>query len=317
MIRLYLRPSSLAAVAECPARPAMEALAVEQCPTIQHIESPQAKQGLVSHGICQQAVSLIYHRPGGRSDPAGAIESLGPMMRRLGSWTVDAIRRCITYVVAIVEREEADGYDVAVECEMHLPGRHLGIERGGTADVVIICRDRDTGVVVRVIIVDYKYGFLDQGHAAEHVQLHTYGAMAWEKFRPVRDLEVHLAQGRLRSFTAALFTGDVIPRIEARIREIVTAAKAPDAPLRPCIAACRYCKALTLCRAARDRIMSTVHEAQLFGIDTRDRVKLADDAALAARFAEEARALAKAWVQENQGVAAEPAPEKQEEQAHG
>ena len=70
--------------------------------------------------------------------------------------------------------------------------------------------------------------------------------------------------------------------------------------LRPSIEACRYCKAITHCRAVRERIMHAREELALFGDAVPDRIRLMEDAALARRFSEEVRALQKEWAAEIQ-----------------
>lgn len=301
-LRDYLRPSSLPALAECPGRAAMEALAVERCPALLRIVSPQAEQGTLGHAVVAQALSLIYQGPDGWSDPAEVLTKLAGTLAALDSWTADAARRCVTYAVALVDQEAGDGHNVTVETEMHLPGKAISIGRGGSADVVILSKSRDTGHVLRVVIQDHKLGFLDQGEAAHHLQLWAYAVMAWDKYRPTLGVEIHLAQGRRRDFSAASFDQHAVDLAARQIREIVRQAKAPSPALVPTITACRYCKALPLCRAAREAIKMQASEASMFGIDTNDRVALANDEALARRFADEARALMKAWARENQAV---------------
>ncbi len=298
----FLRPSSLGAIELCPGRPEMEGRATELVPALLNIEHPQAKQGTMGHLVIAQTLALIYNGPGPWMSHAEALEKMAGVMNGLDAWTRDSIRRCIAYSVGLVESVIRDGLEPAVFPEMHLSGAGVKIPRGGTADLVIVARDQ-SGEIDRVIIQDQKLGFLDQGHAAEHSQLHAYAVMAFDKF--FRDsggegrVDIHLAQGRLRDFTATTFRGIEIEAARRHILAVVAKAKAHAPELNPGLEQCRYCKALSLCRAARERIMNAIEESALFGVETADRVKLMEDAQLAARFAEEARALQKEWVKEN------------------
>jgi hypothetical protein len=296
----FIRPSSMAAIEQCPGRPLMEARAVSRFPVLAHLSHAVAEQGNLAHAVKAQILSLIYHQPGGWTDPALAIGKMAGALAQMQSWAADACRRCVTYVVAVVDQMVAEGFQVVVEVEMHLPGKGAGINRGGTADTVML--GYRNGQLIRVVVEDTKTGFLDQGDAADHLQLATYAVMAFDKYKPVEPVIIHLAQGRLRDFSAASFDRDAIDVVRRRIRSAVDSASAESPELHPSIDACRYCRALTHCRAARERIMHANDEIALFGDAVADRIKLAEDAAIAKRFAEEAKALQNQWVSEAQAV---------------
>jgi hypothetical protein len=275
----------------------MEARVARAVPAIMRMERKAAEQGTKGHAVAAATLGLIYYaRPW--QEPAAALAKMQAGLAELEPWAADATRRCISYVVALVDREVAAGYRVGVLVEMHLSGKGVDIPRGGTADVVIVCRGAD-GCVVRVIVVDHKLGWLDQGHAADHPQLGTYAVMAWDRWSTTAEVEVHLAQGRRMDFTSALYRDEEIEFMRSRARAIVAGALDDSAELTPAIDACRYCKSITHCRALRERIMNARDELALFGDAATDRVKLAEDAALARRFAEEARELAKVWQAES------------------
>jgi len=303
--RQFIRPSNIPSLEICPGKALMEARAVDLCQVLGRIEHPQARQGTIGHAVVAQTLSMIYQTPGGRVPPAEALAKMEGALAGLEPWSADAARRCVNYAVALADREEAAGFAVEVHVEMYLPGAHLGISRGGTADVVILCRDPESRRVQRVVLQDHKLGWLDQGEAADHKQLWAYAAMAWEKYSPALDLEVHLAQGRRRDFSAAVFTPADIQDVAAHVRRIAMDAFGPAPEIRPALEACRYCRALPFCRPAREEIMKAIEETALFGIQEEDRVRLAEVAKLAARFAEEVRMLQKEWVAEIQAGVAE------------
>lgn len=292
----------MGAIELCPGRPTMEARALAMVPALARITHAVAEQGTLAHNVKAQTLALIYHGPGGRMESGAALAKMAGALAQLEPWAADACRRCVVYIVALVESLERDGYTVRVEVEMHLAGSGVGIKRGGTADTVLLC-SRD-GAFRRVVVEDTKTGFLDQGEAADHLQLSAYAVMAFDRYHPAEPVDIHLAQGRRREFSAACFSSDAIKGVRSRILRAVAGALVPEPELRPSIEACRYCKAITHCRAVRERIMHAREELALFGDSVADRVRLAEDAAIARRFVEEVRHLQKEWTAENQQAGA-------------
>lgn len=299
----FVRPSSLDALENCPGRALMEARAIAQCPSIDHVRRPAADQGTRGHAVIAQTLALIYHGPDGWGHPADALAIMAPAMEALEPWTRDAVRRCVAYAVALVDQAIQGELDISVQVEMHLSGKGIDIGRGGTADLILVCRVPGYSEVAWVIVADWKLGYLEQEHAADHLQLAAYAVMAWDKYQPKR-VTVHLGQGRRQEFTSANYDAQAIQGARDRIKSAVHEANADSPELRPCIDACRYCKSILFCKPLRERIMDAADSLALFGADPKDRIKLAEDAALARRFAEDARELAKAWQAEIQSDAA-------------
>jgi hypothetical protein len=275
---------------------------------IERILRSAADQGTKGHAVVALILALTYHQPGGWITPADALGQLAGHMEALEPWTRDAVRRCVAYAVALVDEAMQDEVEVTVQIEMHLSGQGIDIARGGTADLVLVCRNPDTQRIVRVIVADWKLGWLDQGEAADHLQLGAYACMAWDKYRPIQGVTVHLAQGRRQEFTSAHYRADDIETCRNRIRAAVAAANDPAAPVRVALEACRYCRAITLCRTLREYLMNAADTLALFGATPADRLRLAEDATLARRFAEDARELAKVWQADNATAGAEVAP---------
>jgi hypothetical protein len=294
----FIRPSAIAAIELCPGRPTMEDRICQMIPGWQDRCSPIAQQGTMAHAVIAQALALMYHAPVAKTQDQALVHLAGAL-ERLEPWSRDAARRCVAYASALVDTWRAKGYQVTVQIEMHLSGRGVDIARGGTADLILVCRHPSTQQVA-VLLLDHKTGFIDQGEACEHRQLGCYSVMAMDKYNPDH-LEVHLAQGRRQEFSAGYFDDQAVEEIRAIVKAAVAAAKAENPPLRPSIDACRYCKALPLCGAAREHIMNAAERHALLGADPADRARLAEDAALARRFAEEARELAKLWREAEQG----------------
>ncbi|MFM2089549.1 MAG: hypothetical protein RLZZ127_38 [Planctomycetota bacterium] len=268
----------------------MEARACMVLPGLADWSSPVAMQGTWGHAVIAQTLALIYHSPT-RQDQGEALAKMAGALERLEPWTRDAVRRCVAYAVALIDQAEASGVEVVVQIEIHLSGKGIDIGRGGTADLVLLLREPLTRRVLRVVVIDWKLGYLDQGEAADHLQLAAYTVMAWDKYAPTDSADVHLGQGRRRDFTAGRYLPAVIEGARARCRAVVAGALVEDPAINPSIDACRYCKSLTFCRAARARVHEAIEQADMFG--TIDPQGLA----LARRLADAAADIAALWRQ--------------------
>ena len=293
----FIRPSSLSALELCPGRGLMEARALEICPEIGRIEHPAARQGTLGHAVAGQTLSLIFNGQGGWRETAECLNTMANAFEGLEPWSAEASRQYVNYAVSLVEKERAAGWDVRILIERHLAGAGLMIRRGGTADLIITCQKDPLGPVERVVVADAKLGFLYQGEAEDHLQLWAYAVMAWDKFSPeVREVEIHLAQGRRKEFSAARFDAKSIEGARARVKAAAMGAWAINPPIRPSLEACRYCRALVLCKKAREKIMDEIEKLELFGTTPEERVALAEMATMARRFAEEVKLLQAEWV---------------------
>lgn len=299
----FIRPSSLEAIEACPGRPLMEARACALVPSLRDYCSEVAKQGTLGHAVI--AGVLTDALAGDWSQAPVVVADLERRMGGLERWTRDAVRSCVAYAIDLLRRLHG-WYQIQILTEEHLDGAGIDIARGGSADLVVVCMD-DAGRVQLVVVVDWKTGFCSQGEAADHLQLAGYAVMAADRWAPLQGVVVHLAMGRRKEFSESLYDRQAIAGARARIRRAVAAAQAEAPELRPCLTACRYCRALTTCRAAREFLMNAAQEFALFGADPADRLALADAAALAKRFAADADALAKQW-RADAASAAHPSP---------
>ncbi len=286
----FIRPSSLEADELCPGRPTMEARACALIPALQHVTSDVARQGTLGHEVIASVLTDALW--GNWSGASRAVASMEQRMGDLEPWCQDAVRRCVAYAFGVVRAWTDKG---RVECiaEVHLDGQAFGLVRGGTADFVLVISRGDR--VVRVIVIDHKTGWLSQGEAADHVQLMAYGVLAAHRWLPSEGVEVHLAMGRRCEFSSAFYDPEALIAAGERVRRIASRCKSERASLTPSTKACRYCRALPLCRAAREKIMEAQETFALFGAQPADRINLADDAALAKAFVRSADELAKIW----------------------
>lgn len=284
----FLRPSSLAAIELCPGRPAMEARAVQQVPELRDLCSEPARQGTLGHEVLAGVASDAF--AGDWSRAQAIIAGIEGRMAHLAGWTKDGVRACLAYLCTLVATAVRRFARVGVLEEVHLDGAGIDIQRGGTADLVLLCYDT-TGALALVIVADWKLGWVSQGDAADHLQLGAYAVMAHDHWHPRDGVEVHLAAGRRHEFSSALYDAATIAGVRDRIKSAVHEAMADAPELRPCLKACRYCRALLFCRPARDLIMDARDQLALFGFDPAGRLDLQDAAALAKRFAQDAKAV--------------------------
>jgi hypothetical protein len=286
----FIRPSSAEPIELCPGRPRMEARAVRLVPTLRDLCSEAARQGTMGHEVMAGVARDAF--AGDWSQAQAVISGIEGRMAGLAYWCKDAVRTCIAYLCDLVRRHIPRYPNVQILAEERLPGDGILIPRGGTADLVLLCRDAD-GVLDLVVVVDWKTGFVSQGEAADHLQLACYAVMAADRWKPRHGVVVHLAMGRRKEFSSAMYDSEAVAGVRARIQRAVLAARAEAPPLRPSLKACRYCKALLLCRAAREYLMDAFDQLALFGAEPADRLQLADAIALAKRFAADGDAVLK------------------------
>lgn len=311
----FIRPSATPALEQCEGRAAMEARAIALIPELATRTSPQARMGIVGHALAEQAISLIYDH--GMPAPE-AHRALADSYSDLDSWTRSCATKCVTYVVALVEREKKACRRVKVYHEIKMSGRGLEMPRGGTADILIAswAEDPRDRVPFRLIFEDHKLGFLDQGHAADHLQIAAYVVMGWDRMHKwarlddysACEVEAHVAQPRAWNYdtnseplryTAATYTSEHIEPTRRKLIGIYRRARGARPKLNPCIKACRYCKALVLCRAAREHFMDAAESAALFGINNANLVEMNEAAKIARRFAEEVKEAGKILSERN------------------
>lgn len=289
-LREFLRPSSLAAIELCPGRPAMEARAVEQIPGLRDMCSEPAHQGTLGHAVLAGVLSDAFS--GDWSRAAEVIAGIEPRMSGLAYWTKDAVRNCLAYAMDLIRSLSQRYARIEILVEIKLDGSGIDVPAGGSADLIVLCFD-GAGRCMRLVIDDHKCGFVSQGDAADHLQLGGYAVMGFDRWRPVEGVEVHLAMGRRREFSSAMYDAQAIAGVRARIKAASAAATVEAPELRPSLKACRYCRALILCRAFREHVMDARDQFALFGFDPADRIALQDAAALAKRFAQDADAALK------------------------
>lgn len=283
----FIRPSAMEPIELCPGRPTMEARAIALMPFLSQMESEPARQGTMGHNVIAGVISDCC--AGNWKNANEVLVGLESRMQGLAYWCKDAVRTCINYAFDLVRRYIPKYDTIEVFSELHLDGTGIHIERGGTADLVVLCYNK-YGYQLEldlVVIADWKTGFVSQGEAADHLQLACYAVMAADEFAPKSAIIPHLVMGRRKEHSSALYQQNAIEGARRRIIRAINAAQSSEPELRPCLKACRYCKAITLCRHLRNYLMHAQEELAMFGIDPENRLAMVEAAKLAKRFSQE------------------------------
>jgi len=289
---LEIRPSALERLSLCPGSAHMEAAVRE---TVSD-DSTEATLGSLMHA----AVAECIERGVKQGVPFSDLFSSDMQLRYpLDAWSWTCVERCVDFAVALVSKYEITPDNILVEHK--LDGADLGLPNGGTADLILV------KPFEFVLIVDWKGGFIVQDDADSHDQLMAYAIMAGRTFN-VKSVHVYLYQPRAEESaraTAALFNAAALKSNEAWVRQVAADAQDPDADLRPSFNACKFCKALGVCPAAKEMVMRASEAlANGFVPETPEAWgDLAMMAKLAGRFSDKAESLVKERLKAGEPVA--------------
>lgn len=287
----FIRPSSLAAIADCPARPLMEA-AAERVLGKQK-DSPEAVMGTKADAWVTRGINAWRDSNGegifANWGDAIAFACNGAAADGLDAWTVRGVQFCLEAARDLIAKHSVERDNVLTQHRLDMTS--LGM-KGGTADLVLVVPFK------LVVVVDWKFTFMDQGDATEHDQLQAYAIAAAETFRAPRVIVALVAPRADRPYrvTLASFDADSLRDNAAWTRAVVARAQAADPELVPSYSACLYCRALTTCPAAKDYIVHASEALAMLGKPSTpdDLGALADAAKLAEKFAESGKELVKA-----------------------
>ena len=282
----FIRPSSLQAISLCAGRPTLEAHVValdgEPAP------SPVANMGHDLHRRSQEAIegwktgepwaeAILF--------ACGDAESHG-----VDSWSIYCLRYALEAVRDLIAKHGIEADNVLTEHRLDMSS--LGFAQGGTADVVLVIPGK------LVVVIDFKYGHLDQGDADAHDQLQAYAAAAAETFTASRVIVVLLQPraDKVHRISQAKFDADTLRDNRAWTAAVIRLARGENPQLTAGFTQCQYCRALARCPEARRYFMDARDALETIGkpLDADAFGELADAAKLADRFAETGKDLAKA-----------------------
>lgn len=102
------------------------------------------------------------------------------------------------------------------------------------------------------LIIDAKFGYTEVEHAADNLQLASYGIAMFDR-QLVQKTAVAITQPRNfgPQFSAAMYTEQGIEDARREIERVIEESQKPDAPLIAGQKQCNHCKAKTFCPAYR------------------------------------------------------------------
>jgi hypothetical protein len=296
----YIRPSALAAIALCNGRARAEMTVCKRFPWIRDVlSSGAADQGTRAHQVIARTISEGFCN--NWKDNEKAAENAIRLMYGLEAWAKDATKYSITFAYNTI-RELSKVFEVRVLVEHHFKGNSIGIPRGGTADLVLLCYIG--GKLIQVVVIDWKTGFTYQGLAEDSVQLGAYGAMAQEECKPQEGTTVYLVSGRRKEVSRCLYDSINIHGVKQYVQTVADRAREQNQTTRATLAGCRYCLALCFCKTARrkimeatktDKIRTTLEACELFQFigdsESADKMQLFEDMRLASEFVKSGKKL--------------------------
>ena len=140
------------------------------------------------------------------------------------------------------------------------------------------------------VIFDDKFGRLPVPKSEINMQLKSYLVMFSELY-PVKKGVVAICQPWMKEpddFHSAIYTEQDITDAKIELIAVVRTAQQKDAPLRPSLDACRYCKAKAHCKPAMD-LMAMIAETRINEVTIPELEALSDVISLSVKVAE-------AWV---------------------
>ena len=282
----YIRPSSLGPISLCSARPTMEAAVVA-------VEGEQesaevAELGHMLHARAEVIVKTVIDGPMGW-DQSIEYECNNAKADGVDSWSIYCLRYATEVIRDLVKKHSIETDNILTEHSLDMAS--LGFTQNGTADVILVIPGE------LVIVADHKFGYVDQGDAADHDQLQSYAYAAAVTFNAKRVI-VALIQPRAEKenrITQASFDADALRKNAAWTRSVINLARVENPTLTAGYEQCKFCRALHRCHAAKKKIMDAKEALEMIGhpLDNDGFGELADVAKLADKFAEVGKDLAK------------------------
>lgn len=290
----YIRPSSLGAIALCEGRPTMEAHVVQL-----DGEPPASEVATLGHDLHARAQHCIEGWKTGEDWARSILWETGNAEDQgVDSWSIYCLRAALETVRDLVAKHGIQPDNVLTEQRLDMAS--LGFPQGGTADVILVIPGD------LVVVIDFKFGFVDQGEAADHDQLQAYAAAASETYTASRVLVV-LLQPRAEKanrITQARFDADALRANRSWTMAVINLARGNNPRLTAGYSQCQFCRALPRCPEARKYIMDAKEALEIVGkpLDAAGFGALADAAKLADKFAETGKDIAKERLSAGLGV---------------
>lgn len=167
----------------------------------------------------------------------------------------EVVEKCLEFLANLDK-----GEDPIIEFEKKVEVRDAAgnIVTYGFIDVLIRSK-------TKLIIIDWKFGFIPVKVVAENIQLATYALAALQLYPEYSECECHVFQPRIYNHSFHTFRNK--ENILANIFNLIEKAKSEDLLLRPSDSSCRYCKARLGCPAFRVKYQQLQASIEIYNLD--------------------------------------------------
>ncbi len=200
------------------------------------------------------------------ADEGSQIHSVLASCGKLGIWHRDELPgpeelHDLVFVCLSFLAEHTQGADeVLFEQPLTLHDYRGNVIMKGTADVVAIWQD-DTGVTTRILVIDWKTGWLPIRQDFVYAQLGVYAAMAVQHYVPQRRVptiadhdpvrvDVRVCQPRLHHDYKATFDERSVPEIVSIVQGILAETESLRWTFQATPEGCEHCPCVANCPAA-------------------------------------------------------------------
>jgi hypothetical protein len=257
----FIRPSSLAAIAQCPGRPTMEAAVVNL--EGEQPDSPEASMGHQGHEIIGRNIECwrLSQEPGGLGkswDEIIAQAADETAAAGMSSWDSWCVRFCLEFARDLIAKYGIEPENVLVEHRMGMAD--LGMA-GGTGDLILVVPFK------RVIVTDWKLGYVETQSADENDQTQAYGVAAAGEFK-TKEVLVYIVTPRAEKdyrVTSGKFDAKALEESTCWTRAVVARAQSNNQQLAPDYSACVYCRALRQCPAVKEHFVNVQEAIAVLG----------------------------------------------------
>lgn len=168
----------------------------------------------------------------------------------------EVVERCIEFISTL---SKGEGASWEYEKKLEIKDESGTVITYGYADVIIRSK-------TKLIVIDWKFGYIPVKTVAENIQLASYALGALQAYPQYIECECWVFQPRIRNISSYTFRNP--GNILTNIQHLISQGSSEDLILRPSDSACRYCKARLGCPAFRAKYQRL--QASLEGYDLDD-----------------------------------------------
>jgi hypothetical protein len=258
-------------------------------------ESPEAERGTELHGVMEKVCKEVDFI----ADPDAAFEIINNLSSGYDAY---CCRCCLEHVLELVTPQIKRCAEHWIFTEEKLEGTAIGIERGGTPDLVIVFVSEET----HAFLFDWKFGRVEVDAPGFNEQFDCYAVMASDHYeadkitvacvQPFNEVSERLAY--------ITYTRDQFKSMRIHLAACVFAALSEDLQLIPGDA-CFFCRAAPFCHVRQEYQEKHMQLQEAFGAPSSPEEwgELATAGKVAEKFANGTKKLTKAHAEAGNEVA--------------